>query len=68
MFWFNKKKAAVEKQIQLETIVSVELEQHKKVTDDKIKETKLVTENFNKILKENGFTLKIHVAAGGKHR
>ena len=39
-----------------------------KATDDKIKETKEVTEKFNKILKENGFTLKIHVAAGGRHK
>lgn len=68
MFWFKNKKAAIDKQHELETIVSVELEQHKKLTDDKINETKQVTENFNKILKENGFTLKIHVAAGGKHK
>jgi DNA-binding protein H-NS len=69
MGWFRKKKSnAVDLQHELEAVVSVELEQHKKAADDKIAETNEVTEKFNKILKENGFTLKIHVAAGGKRK
>lgn len=68
VFWFRKRKSDIELQHKLESVVSVELEHHKKVTDDKIRETKEVTEKFNKIIKENGFTLKIHVAAGGKHK
>lgn len=69
MLWSRKKKQSqVDLQHELEAVVSVELEKHEKATDDKIKETKEVTDKFNKILKENGFTLKIHVAAGGRHK
>ena len=67
--WFKKskqKKAAIAETKRLEQVVSVEIEHHQNATDKTIKETQEVTDKFNKVIRENGFTLKIHVAAGGR--
>jgi len=69
MTWFKKsqeKKDAIAETKRLEQVVSVEIEHHQNATAKTVAETKKVTDNFNRVIKENGFTLKIHVAAGGR--
>lgn len=67
--WFKKskqKQADIAETQRLEQVVSVEIEHHQNVTDKTIKETQEVADKFNRVIRENGFTLKIHVAAGGR--
>ena len=67
--WFKKskeKKDAIAETQRLEHVVSVEIENHQNATDKTIKETQEVADKFNEVIRQNGFTLKIHVAAGGR--
>lgn len=65
MLWFNQNKEE-DKTLREQEIEEV-IQLHKETTDNAIAKTQKVTDNFNRVIKENGFTLKIHVAAGGKH-
>lgn len=70
MAWFRKKKVDRKDQIaeqhRLEEVVSIEVENHKDATKETIAKTQQVVDNFNEVIRKNGFTIKIHVAAGGK--
>lgn len=66
MFWFRKNSNVRQEQKQLEQLAANEVAKHTQKTHDTIAETTKVADNFNRIIKENGFTLKIHIAAGGK--
>ena len=70
MLWFRKKQAKrrVERaeQHHLEQAVTVEVERHKTATAKTIAKTDKIVDNFNNVIRKNGFPLKIHVAAGGK--
>lgn len=67
MLWFNKKKQEQAETAEHNRAVTVEIEHHKEETAKAIAKTKKVTDNFNKVLNQNGITIKIHLAAGGKH-
>ena len=45
----------------------IEIEAHKDAKTEAIKEAKEATRQLNKLLVDNGFTLKIYLATGGKH-
>lgn len=47
---------------------SIEIVAHKNATREVMKEAKKATDHLNDLLVENGFTLKIYLAAGGTHR
>jgi len=69
MVWFKKTKAKQEAIVEterLEQAVTVELKLHTKATDKSVAKAKEVTTQFNKLIKQNGFTLIIQSAAGGK--
>jgi hypothetical protein len=66
MMLFNRKKESLATREDLEKKISVEIKQHEKITKKTVAETKKVADNFNRVIRNNGFTLQIHVAAGGK--
>ena len=45
---------------------AIEIVAHKTATDKVIKEAEDASKKLNKLLVENGFTIKIYLAAGGK--
>lgn len=65
MFWFRKRKEQEQKLCDKEAAVSIAVEHHKQVSKSVLKETKQTTDSFNRLLKKNGITLKIHIATGG---
>lgn len=65
MLWFNKKKKA--DVIQLERQVTIEVEHAKHLSAKEVEKNKKITDNFNRIIKQNNFTIRVHTAAGGKH-
>lgn len=73
MRWFRTRQEThddnVDKQhlLDVDTESKVEVVAHKKATKKTIDETIKVNQQLNKLLVENGFTLKIYLAAGGKH-
>jgi hypothetical protein len=67
MLWFKSRKLLEKERLAHERAVTVEIEHHKQETAKVIAQTKKVTDNFNRLLNKNGITIKIHVAAGGKH-
>lgn len=63
MSWFNsKKKAAYNTRLDVEAQSRVEVVAHQKATKEQINSTKKVNQELNKLLTENGFTLKIYLA------
>lgn len=65
MAWFNRNKTpkgATEKSHDHRVEVVV----HQNAAKEVIDEAKTVNEQLNKLLLDNGFTLKIYLAAGGK--
>ena len=62
MFFKNKK----EDIRHTEERSKVEVIAHKKATKREIEKVKEVNTNLNELISENGFTLKIFLAAGGK--
>ena len=48
--------------------VKIEIEAGKQATKKAIEEARRANEELNKVLVKNGFTVKIFVATGGKHR
>lgn len=68
MFLFRSKKSKQQERIcDKEKVVSVEVAHHKGQTIKQTKQTKKVTDDFNRLLKKNGITLKIHIATWGHH-
>lgn len=66
MLWFGKKKQQIATQKKLEKELVIELRLDSKATDKAIAQSKKITKDFNDLINKNGFTLKIHSAAGGK--
>lgn len=64
--WFKKKRQEQEQQLERQVIIAVE--HHKDASAKTIAETKKITDNFNRIINQNNFTIRIHAAAGGKQR
>lgn len=64
---FRKKKKYEDVRDELAARVSVELPEHQRARKEAVDEAKKATENLKEIINRNGFTLKIHIAAGGKH-
>lgn len=67
MWWSKKRRQEDDDRAERERAVTVEIQHHKKETAKVIAQTKKVTDNFNRVLNQNGITIKIHLAAGGKH-
>lgn len=69
MSWFNKskkKKEQIAETERLEKVVSLEIQNHNNVADEKVAEAKQIADNFNRVINENGFSLVIKVAATRK--
>lgn len=65
MLWFRKKKK--EETALLERQVTIEVENSKSASAKTVAENKKITDNFNKLISRNNFTIRVHSAAGGKH-
>lgn len=48
--------------------VKIEIEAGKKATKEAIEDARKANEELNKVLVRNGFTVKIYIATGGKHK
>ena len=48
--------------------VKIEIEAGKRATKEAIEEARRANEELNRVLVRNGFTVKIFVATGGKHK
>ena len=66
MNWFNKNKKA--KVLLVRETGIAELKQDKSIQKQAILEAKKQTEKLNDLLTENGFTLRIYLATGGKYK
>lgn len=66
MLWFKSNKQSKAIQANLEQTVPKIVAQHQLKTDKVVAETTKVGDNLIGIIKENGFTLQIHAALGGK--
>jgi len=64
--WFRCKQKKVETE-QFERQVTIEVEHNKNASAKTVAENKKITDNFNKLIRHNNFTIRIHGAAGGKH-
>lgn len=65
MNWFNRKKQP-DLNIQPPPQSRVEVELHKDATKEAAETAKAANQHLNDLLIENGFTLKIYLAAGGQ--
>lgn len=65
MSWFKKKKPGVEITRSEDHENRVEVVVHKNATHDAVVKAEEANETLNQLLIENGFTLKIYLAAGG---
>jgi ERCC4-type nuclease len=65
LFNFNRKKRK-ETLAQKEAEIDKEVKRHKVQRDRVLVQSRKVTDNFNKVLNENGITISIHLATGGK--
>jgi hypothetical protein len=69
MFWNRKKQPKLV--IEPEKIIhdsSIEIVPHKAAKLEVLEEARKANEQLNKLLVENGFTLKIYLAAGGSNK
>lgn len=66
MLWFKRKplQAAQDDAVQRS---SIEIIAHKDAKHEVVEDAKAANEQLKKLLVGNGFTLKIYLAAGGKH-
>lgn len=65
MAWFNRNKTPKgESEVSHDRRVEVVV--HQNATHEVVQEAKAVNQQLNKLLLDNGFTLKIYLAAGGK--
>lgn len=73
MLWFKKKKIDPSAVFTLQPGITVadqsrvEVELHKEASKEAKTEVDEANKKLNKLLVENGFTLKIYLAAGGQH-
>jgi hypothetical protein len=65
MSWF-KRKTEVKLTPAPVDQVTFEIETHKEAKTEAVKEAKEASEKLNQLLVDNGFTLKIYLATGGK--
>lgn len=65
MSWFNRKKQADAIVVHPAPTSRVEIELHKSASIDAAKKADETNEHLKDLLVENGFTLKIYLAAGG---
>jgi hypothetical protein len=65
MQWFNRKKKEAPLVIQPAVSSRVEVELHKNASVEAAKKADAANKHINDLLVENGFTLKIYLAAGG---
>lgn len=69
MSWFKKKQIpAVEITNTEDHDNRVEVVVHKNATQESVVKAEEANQKLNDLLIENGFTLKIYLAAGGKHK
>lgn len=66
MSWFKRKKAPEPIVVQPPVQSRVEVELHKNASEEAAKKAQDTNQHLNDLLVENGFTLKIYLAAGGK--
>jgi hypothetical protein len=66
MLWFKKRKQEKDDRCDKEKRINLEVEAHHLSQRKSIEETRKVTEKFVQRVKDNGFTLRIYSAAGGK--
>lgn len=61
-------KRRIKEDIQIQPLINsrVEVELHKSATVQAAEKAKLANKHLNDLLIENGFTLKIYLAAGGR--
>lgn len=67
MFWFKKKKKYEDMRDKLERRVSIEVPEHQRAKKEAVSQAQEANDGLRDIITRNGFTLKIHIAAGGKH-
>lgn len=65
MSWFNRKKKVEPVVIQPAVSSRVEVELHKNASIEAAQKADAANKHINDLLVENGFTLKIYLAAGG---
>lgn len=65
MSWFKRKKKEVPIVIPPAATSRVEVEVHKNASVEAAQKAKETNQHLNDLLVENGFTLKIYLAAGG---
>ncbi len=65
MSWFNRKKEVPPMVIKPAATSRVEIELHKGASEDAAKKADDTNKHLTDLLVENGFTLKIYLAAGG---
>lgn len=66
MGWFNRTKKPQPIVLAPPVTSRVEVELHKNATEEAAQKAKDTNQHLNDLLVENGFTLKIFLAAGGK--
>ena len=65
MGWFNRKKKAEPIVVAPPPTSRVEIQLHKNASEDAALKATQTNQHLNDLLIENGFTLKIYLAAGG---
>jgi hypothetical protein len=65
MAWFNRNKSP-KGETEAAHDSRVEVVVHKEAAKDAVQEAKAVNKHLNKLLEQNGFTIKIFLAAGGR--
>lgn len=67
MLWFTRKKKVIEEPVVIKPAVSsrVEIELHKGASEEAAAKATETNKHLTDLLVENGFTLKIYLAAGG---
>lgn len=68
MLWFKRKRTVQPLVVQPPAASRVEVELHKNASEGAAEKAKETNQHLNDLLVENGFTLKIFLAAGGYQR
>lgn len=68
MSWFNRKKNVEPIVVEPPATSRVEIELHKGASEEAAQKAKQTNDHLTDLLVENGFTLKIYLAAGGQVR
>lgn len=67
IMWFQKQKPELRIEHELTDSESkIEVVAHKRATKQQITKVRKANDSLNQLLNENGFTLKIYLASGGK--